>query len=67
MSRNEVRGYASSDLSYDQMADMVTDPGDSLTVKMTKRGRSTKVIKGSNSLTKLEMKNCDRYYMTKRR
>lgn len=57
----------SSELDYNRLADMVTDPNDSVTIKMTKRGRSTKIIKGSSSLTKLELKNCDRYYMTRHR
>ena len=48
-------------------ANSVTEIGDSMTVKMTKRGRSTKLVKGNSSVTKVEMKNCDRFYVTQKK
>ena len=63
---NEVT-VTTNDPYYEQVAGSVTEIGDSVTIKMTKRGRSTKLVKNDRSVTRLECKNCDRFYMTQRK
>lgn len=64
---NDLVRNTRSDISFDEMADMITEPGDYMLVKATKRGRSTKVSRNGNTVTRLEMKNCNRFYITRRK